>query len=1034
MKTLSRLQGCWRLGVTTSLVLGGAIASSGNYALSQVIGDNTLGAESSLVTSPIPGVFRINGGATRGTNLFHSFSQFSIPTGGSAYFNNSLDIQNIITRITGESASNIDGLIRANGRANLFLINPNGIIFGQNARLNVRGSFVATTANALQFGSQGFWSASQPEVPQLLTVNPSAFFFNQIAAKPIINQSQAPNPINPADVDGLRVRDGRSLLLVGGDVSLEGGVLQAPAGRVELGGLAGAGTVGLNVDGNNLRLSFPSDVARADVSLTNEAIIDTSGNGSGDIQVVGRRITLTDSSQIVANTLGLAPGGTVSLYANQLFILNGAQVAVLTVGRGQGGTLNVTASDSVELRGGLSTDGQRLTGLFTASLGTGDAGDLMIATRQLVVRDGAQVFSGTFSRGQGGNLTISASNSVEVFGSSVDGEFVSGLFAQTQGAGDAGNLRIVTGQLLVRDGSQVAANTMGEGRGGILDVFASDSIELVGGTDKFPSGLRTASESGASGDAGDLRITTGKLIIRDGAAVAAATLSSGRGGTLTVTASKSVELTGASADGLGASTLSTQTEGSGDAGVLKIFTGRLILRDGAQILASTFDKGKGGILDIIASESVEVIGGTPRFPTALLSTSEGSGDAGAMSITTGTLIVRDGGQVAAATFGEGKGGTLMVTASRAVDLSGSTPDGEAPSGLFTRTEGSADAGVLKIVTGQLIVRNGARVEANTLGSGRGGTVDITASDSVELIGTTADRQFGSGLFAQSNGSGAAGDLRITTGQLLVQDRAQVSVSSDGTGKAGDIEVTARSVRLDNKGQITAETLSGNGGNIRLQLQDLLLMRYGSSISTSAGTAKLGGDGGNIAINAEDGFIVAVPSENSDIRANAFTGKGGNVQITAQGIFGTQFRPQDTLLSDITASSQFGVQGTVQINTPDVDPSRGLAELPVEPVNVEVAQGCQGGGTQASVEFFNTGRGGLSPNPYEPLSSSGIWEDVPSAARRTENQVATARASASPVTPSNKLVEAQGWLMNEKGEVVLVAQMPATHSQGRCRLR
>jgi large exoprotein involved in heme utilization and adhesion len=211
------------------------------------------------------------------------------------------------------------------------------------------------------------------------------------------------------------------------------------------------------------------------------------------------------------------------------------------------------------------------------------------------------------------------------------------------------------------------------------------------------------------------------------------------------------------------------------------------------------------------------------------------------------------------------------------------------------------------------------------------------------------------------------------------------------------------------------------------------MRHESQISTTAGTAQAGGDGGNITIDAN--FIVAVPRENSDISADAFAGRGGNINITAQGIYGIEFRPEKTTFSDITASSRLGVNGVVTINTPDVDPSRGLAELPDEPVNnEEVAQGCQGGGTQASVEFFNTGRGGLAPNPYEPLSSSNIWEDVPSAARRTENQVATARASASPVTPSNKLVEAQGWLMNEKGEVVLVAQMPATHSQGRCRLR
>jgi large exoprotein involved in heme utilization and adhesion len=274
-------------------------------------------------------------------------------------------------------------------------------------------------------------------------------------------------------------------------------------------------------------------------------------------------------------------------------------------------------------------------------------------------------------------------------------------------------------------------------------------------------------------------------------------------------------------------------------------------------------------------------------------------------------------------------------------------------------------------------------------------------------------------------------LTIATGQLIVRDKAQVAVNSRGTGNAGNLEVTASSILLDKQGKLTAETASGQGGNISLQVQDLLLMRHGGGISTTAGTALAGGDGGNIRIDTD--FIVAAPTENSNITANAYTGRGGNINITAQGIYGIEFRPKETSSSDITASSQFGVNGVVTINTPDVDPSRGLTELPVEPVNVEVAQGCQAGGTQASIEFFNTGRGGLAPNPYEPLSSNGIWEDVPAPTQRTASSASADRVAASPTTSPNKIVEAQGWLMNEKGQVVLVAQMPTSHSQGRCRL-
>src|SRR5919199_3585093 len=168
MKALNGLRRYGKFSVMASFALGGALLSSGHYAWGQVISDNTLKSD---VISPIPGAFLIQGGVTQGTNLFHSFSQFSVPSNGVAYFKNELTIQNIITRVTGGSVSNIDGLIKANGTANLFLINPNGIIFGQNARLDIGGSFIASTANSLKFPNGFEFSAANPQSTSLLTIN-----------------------------------------------------------------------------------------------------------------------------------------------------------------------------------------------------------------------------------------------------------------------------------------------------------------------------------------------------------------------------------------------------------------------------------------------------------------------------------------------------------------------------------------------------------------------------------------------------------------------------------------------------------------------------------------------------------------------------------------------------------------------------------------------------------------------------------------------------------------------------------------------
>jgi filamentous hemagglutinin family protein len=890
----------------------------------QIIPDNTLPNNS--IVPPNCTNCEITGGTTVGNNLFHSFEQFSIPTGGSAYFNNISTIENIISRVTGKSNSNIDGLIRANSPANLFLLNPNGIIFGPNASLNIGGSFLATTAARINFADGTQFRADGTQSSPLLTVSvPIGLQFGQLPGI-IRNQSVAPllnrrgNPVLDDDGNqipvGLQVRPGRTLALMGGSITIPGGFLTAESGRIELGSVGGSGSVSLTPTNQGWVFGYDDIQNFQDISLSQAAFVDTSGNQGGNIHIQGRRVTLTEGSQVVS----------------------------VARSEGQAGDLRVSASELVELAG-TSADGAFNTGLFNDVEGeaTGEGRTLSIETGWLIVRDGAQVSAATFGTGRGVDLTVKASNSVELQGNSPDGNFPSGLFGRVnEGAtGDGGTLTIETGRLIVQDGAQVSTDTFGVGRAGDLAVRALESVEVKGRTSNDQaSGLFAQVGEGATGDGGNLTIDTRQLVALGGAQISTAARSGGQGGTLTINASDSILLSGTapSADPKSSSGVFVSAEpgATRNGGELNLTTGLLIVEKGAKISADTFS----------------------------------TAQAGNATLNVRQLIIRDGGRVGAGSFGEGPGGTLTVNATESVQVAGT--------------------------------------------------------------GTVGSDQVASTLFTQANSSGKAGDLNITTRSLNVGDGARVSVSGEGTGPAGNLTIKANSIRL-NQGRLTAETQAGSGANINLQDLDLLLMRDRSLVSAQAFNEANGGD---ITIRADNGFIVAAPGEDSDIIANASEGRGGNINITTQGIFGIEERRAIPVngTNDIDASSQFGVNGTVQINTPDVDPSRGLANLPEAPVNVEVAQGCQGGGTQASVEFFNTGKGGLAPNPYEPISSSNIWEDVPSAARRTENQVATARPSVSPVTPSNKLVEAQGWLVNEKGNVVLVAEMSATHSQGRCRLR
>ncbi|MEH2369422.1 filamentous hemagglutinin N-terminal domain-containing protein [Nostoc sp.] len=296
--------------------------SQASPAKAQITPDNTLGAEASQLNQNqiINGVSgdKINGGATRGSNLFHSFSEFNIKEGQRVYFANPSSIENILTRVTGGNASNIFGTLGVDGAANLFLINPSGILFGENAQLDVQGSFVGTTANGVQFGNQGIFSATNPKAPALLTIQPSALFFNQLnQGTGIQNNSVAPAGTDSSGVSrfGLRVGDGKSLLLVGGNVSMDGGQLNALGGRVELGGLAEPGNINLIFNSDNLSLKFPLDVTLASVSLTNEAGVFVSGAGGGDIAINARNIEILGGSRLEAGG-GIKLGGSADIGIN----------------------------------------------------------------------------------------------------------------------------------------------------------------------------------------------------------------------------------------------------------------------------------------------------------------------------------------------------------------------------------------------------------------------------------------------------------------------------------------------------------------------------------------------------------------------------------------------------------------------------------------------------------------------------------------------------------------------------------------------
>ena len=1437
------------LGMSGAITLTGYLASafSGNYVLAQITPDATLGAERSVVTpnTNVKGLSAdlIEGGATRGTNLFHSFDQFNVGEGLRVYFANPVGIETILTRVTGSNVSNILGTLGVNGGANLFLLNPHGIIFGPNAQLDIAGSFMGTTANSLVFDNGLKFSATNPEAPPLLTINlrpglqygsnHSGMIANAgnlavgknltLAAGNLNLQGQlhAGGDLTLQATDTVQIRDRlthpfiarsggqlvvqgnqkvdifalnhpnsgfyslgdillRSANTVGGDAhyftggsfrieQLDGklGNLYSPydpiirsvgdvsfdsylgtslhilaGGQVNIGliGITGkeTGTPGIDYIAEDVRLSDgtlvsingalrptldiragvdPAEIGSplgltgntvftdlfnasllgkptitntatgADINigaiamlggnaadgvvfLTNQykpnlslpggrisvgAIVTTdntadtldqlpaslrnflnlsglgngfSGNGgsvivdsrssldtslintssasgnAGNITLIAKDVVSLANSFIFSDTSGSGKGGDIAIKARSVSLTDGTQVSASTSGTGRGGNLFVVAPESVEVVGSnlfAATTGAGDAGNFnittgrltvrdnaaiaTLTFGDGDAGDLRIDTAQLIVRDGVITtstlggpeFDVPLGKGRGGNLIVNASDSVELTSTSVDGlldipipgfeePIVTpiGLFSLSQSLGDAGNLTISTGKLLVQGGAQASASTLSQGKGGNLTVNASQRVELIGTStsEKAPSAL--LSETYDAGNGGDITIVTPQLFVRDGAIVSAGagdltgllegrgTISTGKAGNLTIT-SNLIELSGTSASLQTRSSLLTATAGSGDAGNLRIDTDRLIIRDGALILAATLREGNSGNLVVNATNSVELVGtARDNLPSSISTGTAGTGRGGDLTLNTRTLTVRDGALVSAATYAQGAGGKLTVNVSELLELVGTAPDGR-PSGLSAGSgirgissipalqrfridpaTATGQSGDLRITTGRLSVRDGAEVSTATIGPGIGGTIQVLAnsvaltngaqlsaatsgagragnifvqaansiflssssistavnpgafgqggnidiqtdllsltnkaqvsastlgqgnagnitvtSNSIEatnggrLLTSTASSKdagnitlavrdgvnlsgAGSGLFANTTvgSTGNGGSIFLNPRTTLVQDGAGIAVDSQGTGQGGDIQIQSNSITLDSRGFISAKTASNTGGDITLQAEDLLLLRRGSEISTTAGTALAGGDGGNIKIDAD--FIVAVPSENSDITANAFKGRGGNINITTQGIFGLEFRPRLTPQSDITASSEFGINGTVQINTLGIDPNRGLAELPTDVVDAAglIDRRCAPSGRTAQNSSFTvTGRGGLPPNPNETLGEEGLLEDLGSPAvvrdRAREERQTTAVASSS--TSPRQLVEAQGWSIDPSGKVILTAQ-------------
>ena len=628
-------------------------------SIAQVIPDETLPTS----VEQLREIMNINGGERAGNNLFHSFEEFSIPEEMEAVFENATDIENIFTRITGADASTINGILRTQGGANFFLVNPNGIIFGENARLDVGGSFVATTANSIQFEGGTEFAASDSATEPVITIErPIGLSFDGNNGAIQVNGSghQITNdstfsPVEFAETTGISIQSNQTLALVGNEINLDGGIINSEGSKVYLMSLY-SGSVGINSSKNGFTLLDNNSIKHENINLNQQSLIDASGKKLGIISLTGKNINLNDAS----------------------FILNQSR------GSSSGGSIDLKASESLTLAGS-SSNGEISSGVRAETLENGKGADITISANQLLLQDAARIQAFTFGDEIGGSIKIEIYNTTKL-----DDSFIN---ASTRGKGTAGNLELSTSQLELTNVGIISSSSTGvnNGNGGQVIVNA-DSIYVSGGSKFSRSNISTSSFT--TGNAGNLTVNTKQLTIADGGSISSSSFNNGNAGNLVINASKLIDVSGNNPDfeassnsestirtavqigkgrnlpkiptgNAGSLTINTpvlnisqkgvisvENEGTGNGGVLSINTEQLNLSEAGNITAATAS-GTGGNINL-DTENLQIDGNSEITATA-----ENDGDGGNINISTTALLAKKNSEVTANAFA-GTGGNIQI--------------------------------------------------------------------------------------------------------------------------------------------------------------------------------------------------------------------------------------------------------------------------------------------------------------------------------------------------------------------------------------
>ncbi|NEO36219.1 MAG: filamentous hemagglutinin N-terminal domain-containing protein [Moorea sp. SIOASIH] len=772
-----------------------------------------------------------------------------------------------------------------------------------------------------------------------------------------------------------------------------------------------------------------------------ERIDASSASGKpGDITVITNDELSLDGSFIISNTFGTEKGGDITIDTGSLFATNGAQIETSTFGEADAGKITIVADETVTFEG--NSENGEATGIFNniEQDATGNSGGISITTGSLFMND-ASLQSRIKGQGNGGDVTIIAEDQVLV-DKNKDSIVTQ---ADPDAIGNAGDISIDAESVTITNAARLVADTKAKGNAGNITIKARDTVTIDGiaSNANIASGLRSrvgpnrdsSNKPQAEGEGGDITIEAKSVFMTNGGQISAEIYDIGKAGNISIIAEDEVIIDGGARNENGNSLATiiftrVRPKAVGNAGKVLIKGGSVSLTNGALIISETDGKGNGGDVEIIARDRVLFDGINDLFPvnsgivSDIQRDGEGNGGEIRITVTEGSLAITEGARLASGTQGKGDGGDVIITVRDQFLIDG-VDINDRPSRILTgvdpRSTGG-NAGGIEINANSISVTDGATLGANTNGNGGAGNIILTTNTLTVDDGVIASA-------AEEKATGQGGQIKIDTDSLKVEDGGIITVRSE-KGVAGNLDITANSLLLNN-GTLLAETQLSGGedrANITLNVSDSIVMLNESLISAEASDQAMGG---NITIDTD--VLIAFPPtgpNGSDIIAKAAQGQGGEITIDAEDVRLIEERRAipGNGTNDIDASSDSGPQGIVTINTGNLDPSRGLNQLPInltDPSSLIVASCPRSGKISVDElgEFIVTGRGGIPASPFDPIIGQSIIADWVTLDDQTLTEIDN-NQSKTPSTEQNsqpkRIVEAQGWMIGPDGTIILTS--------------